>query len=36
MQKINDPAVATEASRAVLILNQARFGTISWRQPKRI
>lgn len=36
LQKNSDPAISTEATRAVTIINQARFGTISWRASKRI
>ena len=35
LQKSQEPAISTEATRAVTLLNQARFGTISWRAPKR-
>lgn len=35
LQKNADPAISTEATRAVTVMNQARFGTISWRAPKR-
>jgi len=35
LQKSSEPAISTEATRAVTLLNQARFGTISWRAPKR-
>jgi hypothetical protein len=35
LQKNSDPAISTEATRAVTVMNQARFGTISWRAPKR-
>jgi hypothetical protein len=36
LQKNSDPAISAEATRAVTIINQARFGTVSWRAPKRI
>ena len=36
LQKSREPAISTEATRAVTLLNQARFGTISWRAPKRV
>lgn len=35
LQKNPDPLISLEATRAVTIMNQARFGTISWRAPKR-
>lgn len=36
LQKSPEPAISTEATRAVTLMNQARFGTISWRAPKRV
>jgi len=35
LQKKSDPSIFAEATRAVTIMNQARFGTISWRLPQR-
>jgi hypothetical protein len=36
LQNNSEPAISAEATRAVTIINQARFGTVSWRAPKRI
>ena len=36
LQNNADPSISTEATRAITIINQARFGTISWRAPKRV
>ena len=36
LQNNADDTISAEATRAVTIFNQARFGTVSWRAPKRI
>ena len=36
LQDNADCTISADATRAVTIFNQARFGTVSWRAPKRI